>query len=41
MNGHIPDFDATIVTRILNAGGTICGKMNMDNLWLRGPVQVG
>ena len=27
----IPDYDATIVTRILDAGGEIVGKMNLDN----------
>jgi len=27
----VPDYDATIVTRILEAGGDIVGKMNMDN----------
>ena len=31
MDGYIPDFDATIVTRVLDAGGTIIGKMNMDD----------
>jgi amidase len=29
MEGYVPDFDATIVTRMLDAGGTIVGKMNM------------
>lgn len=27
---YVPDFDATIVTRLLDAGATITGKMNMD-----------
>ncbi len=31
MDGYIPDFDASIVTRLLAAGGTIVGKMNMEN----------
>jgi amidase len=29
MEGFIPDFDATIVTRLLDSGGTITGKLNM------------
>ena len=28
--GYVPDFDATIVTRLLEAGATITGKMNME-----------
>lgn len=28
--GYVPDFDATIVTRLLDAGATIAGKLNMD-----------
>ncbi|MDA4129542.1 MAG: amidase family protein [Thaumarchaeota archaeon] len=27
----VPDYDATIVTRLLEAGGEIVGKMNLDN----------
>jgi amidase len=27
---YVPDFDATVVTRLLDAGATIAGKMNMD-----------
>ena len=26
MEGYVPDIDATVVTRILDAGGTIAGK---------------
>ena len=37
MDGYIPDFDATIVTRLLNAGGTITGKMNMEDFSFGGP----
>ena len=37
MDGYIPDFDATIVTRVLNAGGTITGKMNMEDFSFGGP----
>ena len=41
MEGYIPDFDATIVTRVLDAGGAIVGKMNVHssaNLGEFGPV---
>ena len=31
MEDHIPDFDATVVTRVLDAGGTITGKMNLHS----------
>ena len=37
MDGYIPDFDATIVTRVLDAGGTIVGKMNMEDFSFGGP----
>lgn len=30
MEGYVPDIDATIVTRILDAGGTIAGKTNCE-----------
>ena len=30
MEGYVPDFDATIVTRVLAAGGTVIGKNSMD-----------
>ena len=29
MEGYVPDFDASIVTRLLDNGATIVGKMNM------------
>jgi amidase len=32
LEGFIPDFDATVVTRVLEAGGTIVGKNTMDGL---------
>jgi amidase len=32
LEGFIPDFDATIVTRVLEAGGTIIGKNTMNGL---------
>jgi amidase len=30
MDGFVPDVDATVVTRLLEAGGDIVGKLNMD-----------
>src|SRR6202158_5160567 len=30
MEGYVPDVDATIVTRILDAGGTILGKVHCE-----------
>jgi amidase len=32
MEGFVPDFDATIVTRVLAAGGTVIGKNTMNGL---------
>src|SRR5919201_1593330 len=32
LEGFIPDFDATVVTRVLQAGGTITGKNVMNGL---------
>jgi amidase len=32
LDGFIPDFDATVVTRVLEAGGTIVGKNVMNGL---------
>src|SRR3989454_6858788 len=32
LEGFIPDFDATVVTRVLQAGGTIIGKNVMNGL---------
>jgi len=32
LDGFIPDFDATVVTRVLHAGGTIIGKNVMNGL---------
>ncbi|MGI9336594.1 MAG: amidase family protein [Gammaproteobacteria bacterium] len=37
MEGYIPDFDATIVTRLLDAGAVIVGKMNMEDFSFGGP----
>jgi amidase len=36
MQGYIPEIDATIVTRILDAGGTIAGKSHCENFCLSG-----
>ena len=32
LDGFIPDFDATVVTRVLEAGGTVIGKNVMNGL---------
>ncbi|HEX9765949.1 MAG TPA: amidase family protein [Nitriliruptorales bacterium] len=32
MHSYVPDFDATVVTRLLDAGATIVGKLNMEPL---------
>lgn len=37
MEGYVPDYDATIVTRLLDAGATIVGKMNMEDFAFGGP----
>ncbi|ELZ28752.1 amidase [Halogeometricum pallidum JCM 14848] len=36
VSGYIPTIDATIVTRLLDAGGTITAKLNMENLAFSG-----
>lgn len=36
MEGYTPEIDATIVTRILDAGGTIIGKSHCENFCLSG-----
>lgn len=36
MEGYIPEIDATIVTRMLDAGGTIAGKAHCENFCLSG-----
>jgi amidase len=30
LDGYVPSFDATVVTRLLGAGATISGKLNME-----------
>ena len=37
MDGYIPDFDATVVTRLLEAGATIVGKLKMEEFSWGGP----
>lgn len=34
--GYVPDIDATIVTRLLDAGGKITGKLNMESFAFSG-----
>ena len=36
MEGYVPDIDATVVTRILDAGGTIVGKAHSECFCLSG-----
>src|ERR1700726_396274 len=36
LEGYVPEFDATVVTRILDAGGTIVGKAACENLCFSG-----
>ncbi len=36
MEGFVPDFDATLVTRILDAGGEILGKVHCENFCVSG-----
>src|SRR5437879_3007289 len=36
LEGYVPDIDATIITRILDAGGEITAILNMDNFAFSG-----
>ncbi|HEV8716979.1 MAG TPA: amidase [Candidatus Binatia bacterium] len=36
LDGYVPDIDATIITRILDAGGAITAILNMDNFAFSG-----
>jgi amidase len=36
LEGYVPDIDATIVERLLDAGGTITGKLNMESFAFSG-----
>jgi len=35
-DGYVPDRDATVVTRLLDAGATITGKLNMEDMAFSG-----
>ena len=41
LEGYIPEIDATIVTRILDAGGTIAGKAHCEFFCLSGGSHTG
>ena len=41
LEGYVPDVDATIVTRILDAGGTILGKAHCEYFCLSGSSHTG
>ncbi len=41
LDGYIPEFDATVVTRLLDAGAVITGKMNMEDFSFGGPGFAG
>ncbi len=36
LEGYVPDIDATVVTRVLDAGATIVGKVHCENFCLSG-----
>ena len=36
LDGYVPDIDATIITRILDAGGEVTAVLNMDNFAFSG-----
>lgn len=40
LQGYIPDVDATIVTRLLDAGGKITGKLNMESFAFSGSSDI-
>ena len=41
LEGYVPEIDATIVTRILDAGGTIAGKAHCEFFCLSGGSHTG
>ncbi|XP_063952921.1 amidase-like [Lytechinus pictus] len=41
LDGYVPDFDATVVTRILEQGGTIIGKTRCEDLCYSGSSFTG
>lgn len=36
ISGYVPSTDATIVTQLLEAGATITGKLNMEDIAFSG-----
>jgi amidase len=41
LEGYVPDIDATIVTRILDAGGEIAGKTHCESSCISGRSHTG
>ena len=41
LRGYVPDVDATVVTRILDAGGTIAGKVHCEYFCFSGGSHTG
>ncbi len=41
LEGYTPDFDATVVTRILDAGGEIAGKVHCESFCMSGGSHTG
>jgi Asp-tRNA(Asn)/Glu-tRNA(Gln) amidotransferase A subunit family amidase len=41
LEGYVPDVDATVVTRVLDAGGVIAGKVKCENLSRAGGSHTG
>lgn len=41
LEGYVPDFDATIVTRMLDAGAEIAGKAHCENFCMSGGSHTG
>jgi amidase len=41
LEGYVPEIDATVVTRILDAGGTIVGKTHCENFCISGGSHTG
>ena len=41
LDSYVPEFDATVVTRLLDAGAVITGKMNMEDFSFGGPGFAG
>jgi amidase len=41
LEGYVPDLDATVVTRILDAGGTIAGKVHCEYFCFSGGSHTG